>query len=333
MSRSFNFAAARGATRASSSLTAFRCGVHSPRRRASNNRPAIASVAAGLAWRSASAKRLIPEKGVMRCVEKVAWRGVGRRSECEERVDRLGHFCNAAMAVLKHRIQPARIGEPPAHDARDLLLEGARNGGLWLARVEMIKGGSRPKRCCCGGKAARVVGDAVSIEHIPFAVVLGMHQRPRFRDARLEFALSRDAVAAAIIGVGGGGEISAADVLARCPILIEHKRCRAGAVNAGRASENALQAFAKPPGFGKRIPFRFFVKRAHEAHGRGEKQHLALENIPEKSGNPERDIDPRPVKLGERDDLNACNAVCRYVPDRTRAEIGKPLREIVSAGP
>ena len=109
----------------------------------------------------------------------------------------------------------------------------------------------------------------------------------------------------------GGGEISAADVLARRPILIEHKRCRAGAVNAGRASENALQAFAKPPGFGKRIPLRFFVKRAHQADRRGEKQHLALENIPEKSGNPERDIDPRPVKLRERDDLDACNAVCR----------------------
>ena len=232
----------------------------------------------------------------------------------------------------QHPLEPARVGEPPACDPDDFLLEGARNGGLRLARVEMIEGGRRAKRFRGRSEATRIVGDAIAIENVALAVVLDMHQSVGFRDARFELALCRNAVASAVIGMRGSGEISAANVFARGPVLIERLRRSSRAVNAGRAAENALQAFPATLGFRKRVPVRLFVERAHEPHGRSKKQHLALENIPEKTGNSERDVDPRAVEFREREDFDACDAVCRHVPDRTRAEIGKRLGEIVSAG-
>ena len=170
----------------------------------------------------------------MGCVEKMARRGVGCRREGEKRVDSLGHFGDAAMAVLKHRIKPAWIGEPAAHDARDLLLEGAGDRSFGLARVEMIERGRRAKRGRGRSKAARVVGDAIAIENVALAVVLDMHQSVGFRDARIELRLGWNAVASAVIGMRGGGEIGAADIFARGPIPVEHLGRGARAVNTRR---------------------------------------------------------------------------------------------------
>ena len=79
----------------------------------------------------------------MRRIEQMTGHRVGRRGEGVERIDALGDLGDAAMAVLQHAGDPARIGEPAAHDAGDLLGQPARLGRFGLAGVEMVELGRR----------------------------------------------------------------------------------------------------------------------------------------------------------------------------------------------
>ena len=70
----------------------------------------------------------------MRRIEQMAGHALGGRGEGVERIDALGDLGDAAMAVLQHAGEPARIGQPAAHDAGDLLGDAAAPWALsvWL---------------------------------------------------------------------------------------------------------------------------------------------------------------------------------------------------------
>src|ERR1700732_1716626 len=100
--------------------------------------------------------------------------GSGCRRESVKRIDALGEFGNATVAVTEHAGDPAGIGQPSTHHARDFLGNGA---SLWfgrLAGVEVIERGMVAEERGCGRKATHEIGDAIAIEKIAFAVVLRM---------------------------------------------------------------------------------------------------------------------------------------------------------------
>ena len=125
------------------SATELRRVTHRPRSSASRSRAAIAAVAARILVQHRRQHRLVGNQRGVRRVEQMARHGIGRRGEGIERIDALRDLGDAAMAVRQHAGDPARIGEPAAHDARDLLGDAARLGRLGLAGVEMIELGRR----------------------------------------------------------------------------------------------------------------------------------------------------------------------------------------------
>ena len=94
-----------------------------------------------------------------------------------ERVDALGDLGNAAMTVTEHALDPARIGQPSSHDSRDLLANRAGFRRRWLACIEVIEFCIVAEQRRGRRKAADEIGDPVTIEKIPLAVVLRMDQR------------------------------------------------------------------------------------------------------------------------------------------------------------
>src|ERR1700726_454083 len=106
----------------------------------------------------------------------MTWHDTGCCRESVESIDALGDLGNSAMTVTKHARNPARIGQPPAHDTSDLLTNRTgfrrrRLAGIEVVQLHIVAEQRRGRR-----KAANEIGDPVAIEKIALAVVLRMNE-------------------------------------------------------------------------------------------------------------------------------------------------------------
>ena len=128
---------------------------------------------------------IVGDQRGMRRIEQMAGHARGR-GEGIERIDRLGDLGDAAMAMVQHARKPARIGQSAAHHAGDLLGDAPRLGIGGLARVEMVELGLVAEQGGGRGEAAGEIGNAVAVQKVALAVVLGMDQHVGLGDAVAE---------------------------------------------------------------------------------------------------------------------------------------------------
>jgi hypothetical protein len=134
-------------------------------------------------------------------VEQIPRNGLSRGGEREQCVDPLRHFLDAPVPVPEHALDPARIGETPAHHARDLLRNSAHARIAGAARIKMVERGLAAEHGRRRREAAREIGDPVAIEDVALPVVLGMDERVRRAHPVAKLAIRRCAAFGLPIGM------------------------------------------------------------------------------------------------------------------------------------
>ncbi len=109
--------------------------------------------------------------------------------------------------------------------------------------------------------------------------------------------------------MGHRGEVGFAKIFARSPATVERKSRSSRAIASGRAPENAGKTIAAPSRAGDRVIGIVLVEGSDFADCHIEKRNLGFENIPEKTGYPQRDVDARSFKFCKRQDFDACNTI------------------------
>ena len=205
-------------------------------------------------------------------------------------------------------------------------------GACGLAGVEMVELGLVAEQRRRRGEAAGKIGDAVAVQKVALAVVLRMDQRVGLGDAGAETIARGAHRLGAAIGVGDGGEIDLAQLVAAAPVAVERRIGGLRAVAAGRAAEHARQVGAAAARLGQRIVGRLLVELGDAPHRHVEQRDLGLEDVAEQAGDAQGHVDARPVEHGQRQDFDAGDPARGLVPGRLHAEIPQRLREIVAAG-
>src|SRR5712691_2858862 len=136
-----------------------------------------------------AASRLRERRGVMRVHEilhgivaeislvqrlemRVVYRAC-RGSEGEQIVDRRGDLGRTLVAVPHHALDPARVGGAPAHDAPDLLAQGADARPVGLRMIDVVDRRFAPRQMPHGErKAALELVVIVIVGEIVLAIVL-----------------------------------------------------------------------------------------------------------------------------------------------------------------
>src|SRR6202790_24005 len=207
------------------------------------------------------------------------WHGTRCCREGVKGVDALGDFGNAAITVSEHARNPARIGQPSSYDSCYLLANRAGFRHRWLACIEMVKRDIVAEQRRRRRKAADEIGDAVTIEKVPLAVVLRMDQRIGRRHTVAKAISSRHDRLHGAVSVGHCGQVGLAKIFARSPIAVERKRRRSCAIAAGRATEDTGKIVAAPVRAGERIVGVILVERSDLANCRVKQRDLCFENI------------------------------------------------------
>ena len=257
-----------------------------------------------------------------------------RRGEGVERIDRLRHFADAAVAVAQHARDPARIGEAAAHDARDLLGDGARHRRLRPAGVEVIelrraprhvprrrrsRRRNRRRRRRRAGRARGRPADARAHRQQRRARRMPPSPRCRRRRSRRRASRPRDRLAPRSSRVAPHGVERRIGRAGAVDAWRRRRRCATGCRRRRRAAASGFQSSSSSSA----------ATRATAMSNSAICAWKMSRNSPEmRSVTSMRGRSSRAM----RQDLDAGDAVGARVPGRPRAEIGERLREIVAAG-
>ena len=181
-----------------------------------------------------------------------------------------------------------------------------------------------------GGETALVFGEGVGVERVLSRQVLHVDEGVGAGDAGAERGRRLAAVALAVIGVARRGEIGLGQIGPLGPLALGNAPPEPDAIGARRRAEDARQRGALEAG--QRIVVGAFLERGDGPDRGGEKRDLARKDVAEEAGDAQGHVDARPAEHGERQDLEAADAVRRHVPGRAAAEQREGLREIVAAG-
>ena len=143
---------------------------------------------------------------------------VGGGVVAEQVVDGGGHLERALVAVALHRLDPARVDHPGAHDPGGLLGQRPHDrpggvGGVAEPRLGVAPG----ERADGGDHAAVLLQVVVAVEDVVLAVVLVLDGDVDGGEAAAHGVLVGDAVAAPAVDVAGPGDVDRGEVVVGAP--------------------------------------------------------------------------------------------------------------------
>ena len=172
----------------------------------------MASRACGFSWRKKLSTRLIAEGRVVQNFELPVETRRQRGGEGEQALDAAGDFGGAAIAMAHHAFDPGWVGGAAAHDAGDLLDQGAHLRRVGARDVGVIERRRIAEPVGGGGEPALVGRVVEAIEQIDLGVILLMQEGVSGFDARGEAVSVSYAIEALAVGGGRGGEIIEAEI-------------------------------------------------------------------------------------------------------------------------
>ena len=210
------------------------------------------------------------------------------------------HFCDAAVAVDQHTLDPARIGQAPAHDAGNFFGHGACDGCVGAAGIDVIERRRLAQEVSRRCKTTDKIGHAIAVQEVALSVILRMHQCICTRHARLEFMRGRYARLIAAVRMRCGAEVGGPEIGSGGPGGIEDDVGGSSTIGSRRAAKRPRETVAPPARRGQWIPRVVLIALGDQLHGHVEECDLRRENVAEKSRDPQRHVDARLIEFGKR---------------------------------